>query len=214
MGGGWSGYPSNRRTGSSLSPFTLDSRAEVDTSAGSMERVDDPGDAYNPLPTLRPTYWAPTYREGDHAGDVEVLNPATGFSPPGRIWWAATPIPSRGPSPVGSGPSMGWASYSYGGLENPILSLAASQSHDAGSSPWAGITEAGDTVPLFLVERERALGLGAAVFRRRSRNQAALSLSASHIWEDRFFLEENLEESDRFRLARPDVRLAERLGLP
>jgi outer membrane protein assembly factor BamA len=112
----------------------------------------------------------------------------------------------------GVGAFNGWASYSYGGLENPILSVAAAQSHDASSRLLAGVTEAGDTVPLYLVEKERSLGFGTTFFRKRSRTETALSLTASHIWEDRFLVEEDLEESTRFRLNRPGVRLGEVRG--
>jgi hypothetical protein len=161
------------------------------------------------METLRPTYWAPTYREGDHSGGVEVLKPGYGIFSSGEDLVGRHAYSFSGTYSRGPGTFNGRGAYSYGGLENPILGLSAAQSYDAGSRPWAGITETGDTVPLFLVERERAVGLSASILRRRSRTNTILSLSAAHVWEDRFFLEENLERSDRFRLIRPGVRLAE-----
>jgi Tol biopolymer transport system component len=190
-------FPRHQRFSGSVDPTRL------------QERVEGREGPYNPMLTLRPTFWAPAYREGDHAGEVEVLQPGYGIFTSGedlvgRHAYAFSGTYSRGP-----GSFNGGATYSYGGFENPVFTLSAAQSHDAGSQPWAGITQAGDTVPIFLVERERALGLSAALLRRRDRNRTTLSLSASHIWENRFFLEENLEESSRFRLSRPDVRLGE-----
>jgi len=173
------------------------------------ERVASEGKPYNPLPTLGPTYWAPTYREGDHAGGVEVLRPGYGISTSGEDLVGRHGYSLAGSFSGGAGSFNGFGSYTYGGLENPILGVSFSQAHDAGSRPWTGITEGGDTVPLFLVERERAVGLSAALLRRRSRTSTRLTLSAAHIWEDRFFLEEDLEESGRFRLGRPEVRLGE-----
>ena len=183
-------------------------QGEVDPSRFE-KRVDSPGRSYNPLTTLRPTFWAPMYREGDNSGGREVLKPGYGIFTSGEDLVGRHAFALSGTFSSGAGSFNGRASYSFGGLENPLLSVAAAQSYDAGSRPWAGITEGGDTVPIFLVERERALGLGATLFRRRSRTQTTLSLSASHIWEDRFFLEEDLSESRRFQLGRPNVRLGE-----
>ncbi|MCJ7629187.1 MAG: hypothetical protein MUO50_12475, partial [Longimicrobiales bacterium] len=173
------------------------------------ERVSAQGRSYNALSTLLPTYWAPTYREGDNSGNTQVLNPGYGIFTSGEDLVGRHAFSLLGTFSSGAGSFNGGGSYSFSGLENPLLSLAAAQSHDASSLPWAGITEGGDTVPIFLVERERALGLGATIFRRRSRTETTLAFSASHIWEDRFFLEEDLQESHRFRLARPEVRLGE-----
>jgi hypothetical protein len=170
-----------------------------------------PGTAgsYDPLHTLRPTFWAPIYREGDEAGGVEVLQPYYGLFTKGedlvgRHAFSLTGVFSRG---IGSFQGLG--SYSYGGFENPLLSLSVSQSYDAGSAPFSYAFENGDTSSFFLVEKERAIGLSADFFRRRSRTESTLSLAASHIWEDRFLLEEDLSRTDRLRLARPSLRSAE-----
>jgi hypothetical protein len=173
------------------------------------ERVEVPAEPYSPVPTLGPTYWAPTYREGDKAGDREVLDPGFGLATSGEDLVGRHAYALSGTFSGGPASFNGFGSYTYAGLEVPILSFAASQSYDAAGQPWAGITEGGDTVPIFLVERERAVGAAAALVRRRSRNSTTLSIGASHIWEERFFLEEDLEESRRFDLSRPDVRLAE-----
>jgi Tol biopolymer transport system component len=191
-------------------PFPRDPNFQGQVDAARFEeRVQAQGRSYNPLTTLLPTYWAPTYREGDNTGGIQVLNPGYGIFTSGEDLVGRHSYSLSGTFSSGAGTFNGLGSYTFGGLENPLLSVAAAQSYDAASQPWAGITEAGDTVPIFLVERERSLGFGAAIIRRRSRTETTLRLSAAHIWEDRFFLEENLQESERFRLGRPSVRLGE-----
>jgi len=173
------------------------------------KRVASEGKPYSPLSTLAPTYWAPTYRVGDDAGGVEVLRPGYGIVTSGEDLVGRHRYSLAGTFSGGAGTFNGFGSYSYGGLENPLFGVSLSQTYDAASQAWAGITEAEDTVPLFLVERERAVGLSAVLLRRRSRSSTFLTVAAAHVWEDRFFLEEDLEESDRFRLGRPETRLGE-----
>jgi hypothetical protein len=196
--------------GSWFLPFTLAPtfQAEVDL-ARFDRRASGEGRPYNSLQTLRPTYWAPTYREGDHTGTVEVLRPGYGIYTSGEDLVGRHSYSLSGTLSQGAGSFNGQASYSYGGLENPLFSLALSQTHDAGSRPLAGVTQTQDTVPLYLVERDRAVGLSAVFLRRRFRTQTTLGFAVSHVWEDNFLLERNLEESTRFRLRRPEVRLGE-----
>ena len=208
--GGWHIERIPFEPGSWFEPFPLHTTFAVQPGLERLEATaEGRGRPYSPLPTIRPTFWAPTYREGDQAGDVEVLRPGYGIFTSGedlvgRHRYSLAATVARG---VGS--LNGRISYAYGGLENPVISVAAAQSHEAASRPLGGITEAGDTVPLFLVERERALGIGLTFLRKRSRHETALSLSASHVWENRFLLEEDLRRSSRFRLNRSDVRLGE-----
>ncbi len=191
-------------------PFPMHSRFQADPDPPRLGgRVGSEGKPFNPLRTLRPTYWAPTYREGDHTGTVEVLRPGYGIYTSGEDLVGRHAYSLSGTFSPGVGRFNGQVTYSYGGLENPLLSLGVSQTHDAGSRPLLGVTEAQDTVPLYLVERERALGLGAQVIRRKFRTQTTLSVSASHIWEENFLLEQDLEQSSRFRLRRPELRLGE-----
>jgi hypothetical protein len=196
--------------GAWFDPFALHAAFDTRPSVSRLEaRAEGEARPYSPLPTLRPTFWAPTFREGDHAGDVRVLEPGYGIFTSGEDLVGRHRYSASATVAGGEGSLNGRFSYAYGGLENPVLSIAAAQSHDAGSRPLGGITEAGDTVPLFLVERERALGIGAAFFRKRTRNETVLSLSASHVWESRFLLENDLRRSSRFALHRSEVRLGE-----
>lgn len=164
---------------------------------------------YRPLTTLAPRYWAPAFREADHVGDVRVLRPGFGISTSGEDLVGRHSFSLSGTFSPGVATFNGGASYTFAGLGNPVFGMAVSQTHDADSRLWRGILEDGDTVPLYLVERERALGVGATLLRRRARTVSSVALSASHIWEHRFLLEESLRKTERFGLARPDVRLAE-----
>lgn len=171
-----------------------------------LEAVAAPQEPYNPLPTLAPTYWLPEYRPADDAGPTRVLKPGFGVSTSGtdlvgRHAYSLLAMYSRDP-----GGFEGAASYSYGGLGNPVLNFGVSQFLDA-DGPLPAPDESGDL--LYVVERERAIGVGATFTRRRMRNVSSVTLSASHIWEDRSLLEGDLTESRRFRLNRPDTRLGE-----
>ena len=183
-------------------------QGEVDPSRYEA-RVDAQEGPYRAHHTLLPTFWSPMYREGDHSQGVEVLKPGWGLLTQAQDLVGRHSYSLWGTVSSGAGSFSGAASYSFSGLENPLLGVAASQTYDADPRRLAGLTEQGDTVPLFLVERERSVGVGATILRTRSRSSASLNVSASHVWEDRLLLEEDLTESSRFNLSRPDTRLAE-----
>jgi len=195
-------------------PLPLASSFSVEVDTGRLQaEVDGEVQPYSALPTLRPTYWAPTFREGDDVGDRRVLGSGFGFSTSGedllgRHAYSASAVMAKGVARTNGG-----ASYTFSGFENPVLGASFSQFYDADARPWIGLTQEGDSVPLYLVERDRAASVGATVRRVRSRWETAFTLSASHVWEHRVFLEQDLEESTRFRLSRPDVRFAEARGV-
>jgi len=169
-------------------------------------KIQAPQERYDPLPTLAPTYWSPAFRAGDDAGSVQVLKPRFGIATSGvdlagRHSYSLVGLYSGGP-----GGFEGAAAYSFAGLGNPVLTLSATQFLDA-EGPLAAPDESGDL--LYTVERERGVGIGATLFRRRSRSFSSVSISGRHIWEERTLLEEDLRESERFRLTRPDARLGE-----
>jgi hypothetical protein len=172
-------------------------------------RQEGPEESYSPFPTLRPTYWLPSFIEEQNVGEVEVLKPGYGLYTSVEDLVGRHALSFGGTVSGGYGRFSGVVAYTFAGLGNPHLSLSTSQSFDADSRPWAGITQQNDTVPIYRIERERSVTLGTTFFRRRARTDAFLSLAGSHLWEDTRFLEENLEESDRFFLSRPDVRLGE-----
>ncbi len=171
-----------------------------------LEEIEAPQGPYNPLPTLAPTYWLPEFRPAEDAGPARVLKPGFGISTSGTDLVGRHSYSLLGMYSGDPGGFEGSASYSYGGLGNPILSIGASQFLDA-DGPLAAPDESGDL--LYVVERDRAVGIGGTLLRRRARSIASFSLAGSHIWENRTLLESDLSESRRFRLNRPDTRLAE-----
>ncbi|MGW8265168.1 MAG: hypothetical protein ACWGSQ_02305, partial [Longimicrobiales bacterium] len=193
--------------GTWFAPLPLDPTflGEVDGGRYARRVEASPGE-YDPLPTLTPTYWSPRYRSGDKAGSVEVLRPGFGISTSGEDLVGRHSYALQGTFSGGAGGLEGGASYSFAGLGNPILSLSANQSLDA-DGPFEAPDESGDL--LYIVERERGVGLAASFLRRRSRSVSSLTLSGSHIWERRTLLESDLEESRRFVLNRPATRLAD-----
>ncbi len=172
-------------------------------------RVDAPQGPYRAARTLRPTYWSPAFREGDAAGGVEVLKPGFGLETAGWDLVERHRFALSGTFSSGFGTFNGGGSYTFSGLGNPLLSAAVTQFHEADPRALGGVTQAGDTVPLYLVERERAASLGATFQRRRARTLTAFSLAGSLIREDRTLLEEDLTETRRFNLLDPDTRLLE-----
>jgi hypothetical protein len=172
-------------------------------------RVDAQDGPYRSRHTLRPTYWAPSYREGDRAQGVDVLKAGYGLFTSGEDLVGRHSYSLGGTFSSGVGKFRGSASYTYSGLETPLLGAFLAQSYDADPRIFGGITQEGDTVPLFLVERERSAGVGATLLRARARSVTSLNLSLSHVWERQTILEENLSESTRFSTQRPDSRLLE-----
>lgn len=170
-------------------------------------KVQAEPEPYRSVRTLLPTYWGPTFLPGDDVQGREVLSPGFGLSTSGhdvvgRHSWVASATFASGPATFSGG-----FGYTFHGLGNPILGASASQSYDAHPRPLEAPDDSGDL--LYLVERERQVGLGATLLRRRARNVATLGLAGSHVWEHRMLLEENLGESDRFVLRPADARLVE-----
>jgi hypothetical protein len=191
-------------------PFPLHSRFHGEVDAARFEAREGGAEGrYRPITTLAPRYWVPEFREGDQAGDVQVLKPGFGLRTSGEDLVGRHALSASATFSGGVGPLNAGASYTFAGLGNPVLGVAVSQSYDAAAQPRRGVVQEGDTVPLFLVERERAVGVGATLLRRRARTVGTLGFSASHVWEHWFLLEENLESSTRFRLMRPNIHLAE-----
>jgi hypothetical protein len=169
-------------------------------------KVQSPQQDYDPLPTLKPTYWTPAFKPGDDAGAVQVLKPGFGLSTSGQDLVGRHSFYLSGTFSSEPGGFQGGGSYSFAGFGNPVLTASANQILDA-DGPLEAPDESGDL--LYLVERERGVGLSATLLRRRVRTFSSITLSGSHIWEHRTLLDAGLKETDRFRLNRPDSRLGE-----
>ena len=166
---------------------------------------------YRAFATLRPYYWEPTLTSSrdrfSAAGSVrkEVMGPAFGVRTSGGdlVGRHAYGVAARVRT---SGQTEGAVAYAYAGLGNPILGLSASQRHDV-DGPFLVSTPNG-TPTLYVAERERLFGGSSTLVRRGVRGSASLSLSASHIWQDREFLDADLDPSP-VSIFRPQRRLGE-----
>lgn len=198
---------------SAPSPLDPSFVAEVDITRYE-ERFGGEAAPYRSLPTLLPRYWAPALRAGDVAGERTVLKAGFGIRTSGRdlvgrhgfnLEVTVAPGPARW---------AGGVNYTFSGLGNPLLSVGARQSYNADSRILRGVTQQGDTVPLYLVEKERALSLASTLQRRRAQSWTAFTLGGSYFREDRILLENDLRRSSRFALRAPrSEHLEGRAGL-
>jgi hypothetical protein len=167
---------------------------------------------WSPVATLLPRHWLPSFREGVHLGEDRVLAPRVGARTGatdlvGRNRWEAELLLPAG------GPGRGWealGSWSWAGLGNPVLSVAAEQRWDATNQ----LATPEDGPPLNLAFRDRSALLQAQVARPGFRESQQATLGARLIRSDRFLLEDGGGISSRARLLRPTRDFAElSLGL-
>ena len=168
---------------------------------------------YSASSTLRPYYWEPTYASGlsrpDRVGgpsNTEVLGPALGVRTTGgdlvgrHRYGVVARVRTDGRTDAST-------SYTYSGLGNPVLGLSASQDHDV-DGPFDIASPSGANATLYEAEKERAIRASSTLLRRRIRTSTSLSFAVAHIWEDREFLDTNLESSV-ISILRPRRRLGE-----
>lgn len=196
-------------------PGRDESRPEASAPAISEEGFSSP---YSPLPTVLPHYWAPGWEPAETAiveGDggsverVDVVGTGLGIKTSGRDLVGRHSYRLRGTVGLRDGRFQGGLGYTYSGLGNPVLGLSASQTHDAAPRALIARTEDGSTENLFLVERDRRLGVASTFVRRRYRDVVSASVAGSFIREHRELLGPDLEPSQSFGLSRPDRTLWE-----
>lgn len=167
---------------------------------------------YRALSTLLPRYWTPALRPGDAVAGRTVLKPGYGLRTSGRDLVGRHAFDLELTAAAGEAPWAGGVNYTFSGFGNPLLSLGARQSYDADARMLRGVTRGGDTIPLYLVKRERALSLASTFQRRTIRSSAILTLGGSFLEDDRFLLESDLRRSSRFALREPRSRYLEGRG--
>lgn len=161
---------------------------------------------YEPLKTLLPRFWEPLFQQGVDRRGFQILKPSFGAGTDGHdlvgrhSYSALVRLRSTGRTDA-------FASYSYAGVGDPVLSLSYSQDHNA-DGPFGVETEPDVVQTVFLAERERRVRASVRFRRQRVRSAVSLTLSAAHIWETLGLLDENLDRSELV-LERPDRRLAE-----
>ena len=213
---------SSARTSAST-PGAPDARAAP--GGGPIQTPPDGEDArirdYDPVETLRPTYWEPSLRlpvatAPVTVGDVEVprtevLGYALGGRTSGFDLVGRHAYDVEGLLFASGGKGAGDVRYEYRGFGNPILGLRASQSWDDGGvrvrRPAAGVRGAPET--FFVLERERRVAASLSVTRPRVRTFVGLTVSAGLVRSDRQVLDARLRPTGRYRLGRPGATLSE-----
>lgn len=193
-------------------PFPLDPRfrgEREETERAPPPPVEGEARPYSPLPTLRPRYWQPSFREPARSGGRDVLGPSFGaFTSVEDLVGRHALEGELVLSTSGARPSGGIA-YRYAGLGNPLLSVSAAQGWDA-TGPFQGPEgDDGTARRLWITERERRVSAGLTLLAQRFRWSGALSAGAGYVWEHRTLLDDDLEEVDDLRLRRPSSRLAD-----
>ena len=162
---------------------------------------------YDPLPSLRPRYWAPLVAGGVDRRGTAVVKDFLGLSTGGqdvvgRHAWGLRAAMSL------DGHFAGSAGYAFRGLGVPVLSVDLQQDWDA-QGPWTVTPEGGEPRTLYVRERERRMRLGVTVDRRRWRTLARVGASGGMIWESRTLLDAALRPEEGYALLNPGARLAE-----
>ncbi len=192
--------------------FDLGERPEDEPASLSAQVTGEAG-PYSALSTLRPYFWEPSYSSGlmrpDQVGgqsNTEVLGPALGVRTSGGdlVGRHRYGVVARFRT---SGRTDAAAAYAYSGLGNPRLGLSASQSHTV-DGPFDVALPSGGSQVLYVAERERVARASGTLRRRRVRNSTSIFFAVAHIWEDREFLETDLEPS-LISIFRPRRRLGE-----
>ena len=177
---------------------------------------------YSALATLGPYYWEPTYTSGlrrpSEVGglvDRQVLRPALGLRTGGidLVGRHRYGVAARFRT---SGRTAAAVAYTYSGLGNPLLGLSARQDHVVDGPctrlPSGACSDSrkptSNDATLYVAERERLLRASGTLVRRRVRSITSLFFAVAHIWEDREFLDTNLEPAS-ISIFRPHPRLAE-----
>lgn len=174
-------------------------------------RIDSPESGYNPFPSLWPRYWEPTYRQGETTSGVQVLGPSFGLRTTAfdiverHVFSAALRFEPKGNR------FDGGMAYSFYGLGNPVLSLAAEQSYSSFGIRVTDPVDEGQPEPsprsVFFVDRERELRAQATFIRRRVRTFLSLTLGASYVWEHQELLNDVLDPDSVFVPSRPNSGL-------
>ncbi len=161
---------------------------------------------YDPLSTLRPTFWELTYEEPIRRGGRRIQKEGIGFRT------SQTDLVGRHSYDLGatfrsSGRTDLTGQYTFRGLGNPHLTLDFDQRHFTdGPFGLGGGEVPADTV--YLTQRERSVGLSVPFARQRMRSRVDFSLGARHLWESVGFLGLDLSESS-ISPSRPESRFGE-----
>jgi hypothetical protein len=187
-------------------PAPLDERFRPSGAARPMAAAADlPASDYNALATLRPHYWEPSYLEPSSASRRTVIGSSLGLRTRTRDLVGRHTLDVEVLASTSGARLTGGASYAWGGLGNPLVSVLARQSWDA-AGPFAGTRPDGAIDTLWVTERQRNLDAGVTLLRSRFRHAASLTLGGGLVWENLTVLDNRLEESPDYSLNRAVAR--------
>jgi Tol biopolymer transport system component len=173
---------------------------------------------YSPFPTLLPTYWEPQFGSGIRTGTVrtpelvipgrEVIGPTVGVHTSGYdlVGRHDYDLFARVSTRTHAGLWDWGAAYDFLGLGNPIFGIAASQFWDDDGVRLAQAEEGAPLDTLFVLQRTRGVSAGMTLVHARWRNAVGLTLSGGLTWEHNELLDNFLDPSRDYALARPETR--------
>ena len=166
--------------------------------------------SYSPFPSLWPRFWTPTFSAGETRRGTRVLGPTFGAqtSVIDTVRRHAATAALRY-EPQG-GRFTGGAIYTFFGMGNPIINLSARQRRSSAGF-LVESREPQNMTPvqreLFLIEREREIGVDVSLTRRRVRSHLTASVGASYVWEHRTLLDAELNPERILAATRPSNSL-------
>ncbi len=165
---------------------------------------------YRAWKTLRPRYWEPLVLNDVRSGGRSVTGAFVGASTVLSDVVERHRLGVSAAVDVDGGRLDAAAAYTWSGWGNPLASVTASQSWDAG-----GPFRVSEDRAVFIEERERRASVAVTLLRPRWRRNASLTASVGWIQEDRALLDaDDLERSSDLRLTNPSSRLGDlRLSL-
>lgn len=165
---------------------------------------------YRAWKTLGPRYWEPLVLNDVRSGGESVTGAFVGASTVLSDVVERHRVALSAAVDVEGGRLDAAAAYTWAGWGNPLASVTASQSWDAG-----GPFRVSEDRAVFIEERERRASVAVTLLRPRWRRNSSLTASVGWIQEDRGLLDaDDLEPPDDLRLTNPSSRLGDlRLSL-
>lgn len=178
--------------------FNDDRRASTRNYSGQLKLTER---SYDPFPSLWPRFWTPVFSEGEVRGGHRIIGSSLG------VQTAATDTVGRHAvtglvsfEPQGERFTGGLA-YTFFGLGNPAISVSANQNRSSASflvKPTLKKSQTPADQNLFLLKRERELGMDISLVRRKVRTQFNASIGASYVWEHQTLWDSTQNPEDGF----------------
>lgn len=159
---------------------------------------------YRAIQSLRPRFWEPLLLPEISSRGTRVMGPFVGAGTRLFDLVERHTVTASAAAALDRGNVAAAVGYTWAGLGNPLVSVTAGQSWDAGG-PFTAAEQS-----VFIEERERRVSASVTLLRPRWRDAFALTATAGWLWEDRTLLNaSDLRPSETLRLARPSSRLGD-----